>query len=596
MNCRGFVGQRWFARTLGAILVVTTSHPARVSGSNDTAVAIVDTQAAPFLANRALPATKLVGGLDLAVTERAQETVDVVVAYDSVEAALADTPEPSDDAPLVDAADVESVDDDSAPTRRASRALSHLPFRSVRVLASELPTLAARSNIRYITPDSAVLGASAVARQTARVPGSLGAPLSANAGYTGQGVTVAVVDTGVAAHPDFYSLAGQFNFVGGTNGAPMSKTDGFGHGTHVAGMIGSTGSHSSSAKYQGVATSARIVGLRVLDSQGRGQMSDVLASLDWILRVGIPQYNVRVANLSLGKGVETVQAQDPLVQAVDALWDAGVVVVVSAGNHGESGHFTISSPGNSRKVITVGSVSDNGTGGIYDDYVSTFSSRGPTLFDHVLKPDVLAPGNRIMAPYAEGSTIGTLVTPDRIKCGHSYVTSCSTRYLRLSGTSMAAGLVSGAVARMLHKDPSLTPSTVKARLMKTARKVWGDPTTTGAGVLDVDAAMNATGQISVKALSPLMQLSSNGAVAYVQDTSALWGGTQWANGYLWADGFLWTNASPLGANGYLWSESYLWSNSFLWANSFLWSNGFLWSDAVAPASVDAEDPGEAEAE
>jgi hypothetical protein len=115
-------------------------------------------------------------------------------------------------------------------------------------------------------------------------------------------------------------------------------------------------------------------------------------------------------------------------------------------------------------------------------------------------------------------------------------------------------------------------------------------------VLDVDAAMNATGQISVKALSPLMQLSSNGAVAYVQDTSALWGGTQWADGYLWADGFLWTNASPLGANGYLWSDSYLWSNSFLWANSFLWSNGFLWSDAVAPASVDAEDPGEAEAE
>jgi serine protease AprX len=226
--------------------------------------------------------------------------------------------------------------------------------------------------------------------------------------------------------------------------------------------------------------------------------------------------------------------------------------------------------------------------------VSSFSSRGPTLFDHVLKPDLLAPGNRIMAPFAEGSTIGTMVSPDRIVCG----TTCTNRYLRLSGTSMAAGLVSGAVTRMLQKDPSLTPNTVKARLMKTARKVWGDPTTTGAGVLDVDAAMNATGTLapSVKALSPVMQLSADGLVTYVQDPAVLWGSSQWSAGDLWAEGFLWTNAAPLGANGFLWSESYLWSNSVAWANSFLWSNGFLWSEAVNPASIDVEDPAEPEEE
>jgi serine protease AprX len=236
-------------------------------------------------------------------------------------------------------------------------------------------------------------------------------------------------------------------------------------------------------------------------------------------------------------------------------------------------------------VITVGSLTDGGGGTNFgDDYVSSFSSRGPTLFDHVLKPDLLAPGNRIMAPYSEGSALGPLVGSDKIVCGYSY--------LRLSGTSMAAGLVSGAVARMLQKDPSLMPDTVKARLMKSARKMAGDPTETGAGVLDVDAAMNATGVMTAPALSPLMQLSPAGDMAFVQDTAQLWESSDWSAPQIWANGFLWTNAAPLGANGYLWSNAYLWSNSNLWANSYLWSNGFLWSEAVRPASVDVEDPDE----
>jgi subtilisin family serine protease len=166
--------------------------------------------------------------------------------------------------------------------------------------------------------------------------------------------------------------------------------------------------------------------------------------------------------------------------------------------------------------------------------------------------------------------------------------------MQLSGTSMAAGVVSGAVARMIDKDPTLTPATVKARLMRSARKMSGDPTANGAGALDVEAAMNATGVMNGQALSPVMKLSWNGQVAYVQDTAQLWGGSSWAAGNIWSQGYLWTDASILGVDGYLWSNAYLWTNANLWADAYLWTNGFLWTEAVAPASADVEDVDEPE--
>ncbi|MET0551457.1 MAG: S8 family peptidase [Vicinamibacteria bacterium] len=483
-----------------------------------------------------------------------------------------------------------SLDDGIAQRAGAIRRQQYasLPYQSLRVPKSALQKLASDPLVHYVTADAVVTGASQPARQAARVPGSSVYLNTPNAAYRGAGVTVAVIDTGVSDHPDFYARVGQFDFLNGAAGVPMAFTDGFGHGSHVAGMIGGTGLQSTSAKYQGAATEAGIVSLRVLDAQGKGHLSDVLAALDWILTVGKAQFDIRVVNLSLGKGVQEAQALDPLVQAVNAVWDAGVVVVVSAGNHGDSGHYTVTSPGNSRKVITVGSVTDQGSGtNLNDDKVSSFSSRGPTLFDKVLKPDLVAPGNKIVAPFAPGATLATLLPPSRVFCGTGG--TCSWRYLQLSGTSMAAGVVSGAVARMIDKDPSLTPATVKARLMRTARKMSGDPTAIGAGALDVESAMNATGVLNGQALSPLMKLSSNGQIAYVQDTAQLWGGSSWSAGNLWAQGYLWTDASLLGSAGYLWSNAYLWTNANLWADAYLWTNGFLWTEAVAPASIGVED-------
>jgi serine protease AprX len=424
--------------------------------------------------------------------------------------------------------------------RKAFRAL---PFQAIRVPAGALQALAANDKVKFVSPDSPVTGASVAARQTARVPGDNPA-ISWNGFYKGSGVTVAVIDSGMYAHPDLAgAMRAQFNFVNGAGGAPTPFSDGFGHGTHIAGMIAGDGSSSSSNKYRGVATNADIVALRVLDSEGQGNTSDVIAALDWILHTGIPNYNIRVANLSLGKGVQQEQEDDPLVQAVERVWDAGVVVVVAAGNYGNNGHFTITSPANSRKVITVGSITDKGTGTFFlDDFVSTYSSRGPTLYDHVLKPDLLAPGNRVIAPFASNGELGAEL-PANVICGYSSCYS-SARYLQLSGTSMAASMVSGAVARMLSKDPQLNPATVKARLMKSARKISGDPTNVGAGVLDVDSALSTSGWVWGDALSPLMVRSSDGSRMYVQNTAKLWGSNTWSSSFLWSDGYLW-------ADGYL---------------------------------------------
>jgi serine protease AprX len=466
----------------------------------------------------------------------------------------------------------------------AKHSLSTLPFQTLQIPSSALEALAANPAVEFVSPDSAVYAASPAARETTHVPGSATAPGSANQWWRGAGITVAVVDTGVYPHGDFYSLAGQFDFLNGAPALPMVQTDTYGHGTHVAGMIGADGRNSLYAKFQGVGTQARVLSLRALDPSGKGNLSDVLHALDWLLTTGIRQQGVRVVNLSMGKSVDEAQAQDPLVRAVEAVWDAGVVVVVSAGNYGKDGHYTITSPGNARKVITVGSLTDNGTGTNFsDDYVSTYSSRGPTMYDKVLKPDLVAPGNKVIAPYAKNAQLGA-TTSYRVYCGYQGK-GCIEKYLEMSGTSMAAAVVSGAVARMLDKDPSLTPSTVKARLMQTARKIPGDPTTVGAGVLDVENAMNAKGTVAGQALSPLMNLDTATSTVYVQDPALLWGGTEWSAGSLWPDGYLWADA----ADGYMSSQGSLWPDGYLWADAYLWSNGFLWSETISPVSSDIQD-------
>ncbi|MEM9408795.1 MAG: S8 family serine peptidase, partial [Acidobacteriota bacterium] len=279
-----------------------------------------------------------------------------------------------------------------------------------------------------------------------------------------------------------------------------SRDDSYGHGTHVAGIIAGTG-HI----YQGIAPDVRLLSLKVLDGQGRGTVSDFLAAANWLLLRGIAEYDVRVVNLSLGAAPDGPAAFDPLVNAVESLWQQGVVVVSAAGNHGREGHYTVASPGISRRVITVGSLTDQGTATKFDDHVSTYSSLGPTAVDNFVKPDLLAPGNRYVSTSSDGSYLTGQLGEAPSAC---FKTQCS--YMELSGTSMATAVVSGAAAVMIAADPSLNPDTIKARLMASARKIEGDPITVGAGVVDIQAALKATGTTHYAASPRLLQAEDGG--------------------------------------------------------------------------------------
>ncbi|HEY3769743.1 MAG TPA: S8 family serine peptidase, partial [Candidatus Angelobacter sp.] len=224
----------------------------------------------------------------------------------------------------------------------------------------------------------------------------------------GTGIGVAVIDSGVFNHDDLQKSTGtgsrivySESFIPGDT----STNDAYGHGTHVAGIIAGNGHDSASGyaqQYLGVAPNANIINLRVLDSTGAGSDSQVIAAIQRAITLKAT-YNIRVMNLSLGRNIYESYTLDPVCQAVEAAWKSGIVVVVAAGNggrtnsYGTQGYASIQAPGNDPNVITVGASKTNGTPSRLDDTVASYSSKGPTLLDHISKPDLVAPGNRIVS-------------------------------------------------------------------------------------------------------------------------------------------------------------------------------------------------------
>jgi serine protease AprX len=464
---------------------------------------------------------------------------------------------------------------------------------SVRVPARNVESLADYGVVEFVASDVPVSVSMDVAR------GAAGMPLSLpESDLKGAGVTVAVVDSGVAPHPEIQTLVAAVDFTSGVEALlpPESTSDPNGHGTHVAGIIVGDGSRSYEGRFAGVAPQASLVSIRVLDALGHGSASGMLAGLDWIL-ANKDQYGIRVVNLSLGHPVYEPAVVDPLVQAVERLWDAGLVVVCSAGNSGRDGHGTISSPCNSRKVISVGAVNDRSTPESTDDTVATFSSRGPTRLDLVAKPDLMAPGNRIVSTRSAGSYLDTMF-PERRVAGDPAQPEV-LEHVEMSGTSMAAPVVAGAAVLMLQQDPALNPGTVKARLMRSARKAGvGDPFATGAGLLDILGALRETGAVA-DAPSPRVFPDSSNTLT-VENTAVLWDNPQfslqalWTSGVLWAEGTQTMDAtlSSLGAlwpetaaNAMLWPEANLWPEAAMWPECSLWSESVLWSDDVVEPSL-----------
>lgn len=276
-------------------------------------------------------------------------------------------------------------------------------------------------------------------------------------GFTGQGVTVAILDTGIHPHRDL--VLGRNRIVAWNDLVNHRATpyDDQGHGTHVAGIIAGNG-FTSRGRFQGMAPEANLVGVKVLDDQGGGAISTVIAGIEWCLQ-NQETLNIRVMNLSLGSSTQDSYRVDPLCRATSRAWQKGIIVCAAAGNDGP-GDRTIDSPGNNPTIITVGNLDNQNTISAEDDRLHQSSSRGPTV-DRIVKPDLLAPGTDITSIWINGS------------------------YKSLTGTSMATPMVAGAATLILQKWPTATPVQVKRALMKNAKNMGLSPNFQGAGALNL---------------------------------------------------------------------------------------------------------------
>jgi serine protease AprX len=386
--------------------------------------------------------------------------------------------------------------------------------------ASALGDLASSTSVNWVAPDSAVHheggsdGVVNTANLLNKYDSAIGARRLWSQGYQGAGVNVAVVDSGVSSTSD----------VGGsrilasvsTSATDPTTTDGFGHGSHVAGLIGSNGS-ASNGQYIGIAPQSGIVSVKVFNGQGLATVSDVVNGLQWIYN-NRSTYNIKIVNLSLDTTLAQSYNVDPLDAACEVLWFNSVVVVVAAGNSQSHNPGVLYSPANDPFVITVGAVDDHGTVGTSDDTLASFSSYGTTV-DGFAKPDLMAPGVDLISTLASPTDLLAQLHPSHI----------NGSFFDMSGTSMAAPVVSGAAALLLETDPSLNPDQVKSRLMSTATQL-SSSTGTGAGEVNVYAASQSSSTATANTgLAPSAALTVSGGTTFSTWTSASWGSASWGS-------------------------------------------------------------------
>ncbi|MBN1314745.1 MAG: S8 family serine peptidase, partial [Anaerolineales bacterium] len=409
------------------------------------------------------------------------------------------------------------------------------------------------------------------------------------AGVTGEGIGVAIVDTGIApmdglaVDADGNSrLVGWVDMIDGST----EPIDPNGHGTHVAGVVANS-ELTELGHYAGVAPNVDLVGVRVLDEMGSGTYADVIAGIDWVVQ-NKEQFNIRVMNLSLVTLPQSHYWEDPLNQAVMAAWASDIVVVVAAGNSGPA-PMTVGVPANVPYVITVGAFTDNYTPDDHtDDYIAPFSAAGPT-WDGFIKPDVVAPGAHMASLMPADSYLGGLY-PDR---------QVAENYFQWAGTSTAAPVVSAICAMVLEQNPELSADQVKYRVLSSAKLAVQDqdgdgnmdslavsPWRQGTGhVWASDAVLSDSNQYANSNMNIALDLAGEehyiGPTRYHEETNSyyvegdgefVWDGSEyvWDGGeYVWDGGeFVWDGSE------YVWSGSeYVWSGS-----EYVWSGGeYVWS-------------------
>jgi serine protease AprX len=405
-------------------------------------------------------------------------------------------------------------------------------------------------------------------------------------GFTGAGVGVAVIDSGISAfHDDLTNTSSTLfpygnqrvkKFVDFVNGRTLPYDDN-GHGTHVAGIIAGNG-YDSYGEKAGIAPKATVVSLKVLDAEGKGTISNIIAALNWIAKYG-KDYNIKVVNMSVGAGVYESYWTDPLTLAAKAVVEKGITVVAAAGNMGkgkdgklQSGAIT--APGNAPWVLTVGATTTNGTLTRLDDQMASFSSSGPTALDFGAKPDLVAPGTGTVSLAAPGSTFyvtkAAYLLTGKLSLG-------SKPYLALSGTSMAAPVVSGTVALMLQANPKLTPNLIKAILQYTAEERPGySALRQGAGFLNTLGAVRLAQYYATAAPGARMP------VQRVWSRKIIWGNHQLRGGYMkptanaWANNIVWGTAKTGGVTG----QNIVWgTNCADYAcENIVWGTSTSWDD------------------
>lgn len=482
--------------------------------------------------------------------------------------------------------------------------------------AAQLERIAADTNVTAIAADDVVFSTMAVTTQ------STGASLLWGGsdrgrrfgGLTGAGVGIAVLDSGISQHADVarrVRLA--MDFTGGED-----PSDEYGHGTHVAGIIAGSGAGSRTAEgsqHVGMAPGAELLSLRVLAADGTGRVSDVIAALEWVLANKDAQ-KIRVVNLSLGHATTNDYRDDPLGRAVERLVRAGIVVVSSAGNLGKTEDGTpvigmVVSPGFTPGALTVGALNTKGTVLRSDDGVATYSSRGPVgdpddPSTWIIKPDLVAPGNAIVAAGAQGSYLWENY-PSRRVIGENGGT-----YLTLSGSSMATAVTSGAVAQLLQLQPKLTPAEVKFALQFTAQRLndFG-LIEQGAGSLNVPLAAALVAGQGAQAAPESVDIGgefvSASKIAFNSERAwsdahgsgdnVSWGKTtipgvrvSVGGTTIWGMTIIWGNrGSGLGGNTIIWGnrgsglggDTIIWGNrgqSSTWADSLVWGSTIIWGN------------------
>jgi len=443
--------------------------------------------------------------------------------------------------------------------------------------AAEIASLAVDPTVKYITLDARMLPVSCSAPLgscdlNSIYPQAIKATedWSRRAGATGQGVGVAVVDTGIAPKPDFLNAAGGNRIVAQVSEDANSSgfSDGYGHGTHVAGIIGGNSwwnpDPALQGQYIGVAPEANLINVKVSDDQGMTYMSDVINGIDWAI-ANRKAYNIRVLNLSLESTVPESYTTSLLDAEVEKAWFNGILVVAAAGNNGPNSELY--APGNDPFVLTVGASDPNNTVRTNDDTLAPWSSYGRTQ-DGFSKPDVVAPGRYITSVLASPSSVLAQEFPSRVVDG---------QYLWLSGTSMSAAVVSGMGALVFQSHPTWSNDQAKWVLEHTATSLYsnqrGDRVRlAGQGKGEVDALTavryDETPRYSDQGLTISTLLTGpNGSTTYwnpnTNPSSSSWSSSSWSSSS-------WSSSS--------WSSS-SWSSSS-WSSSS-WSSS-SWSAETQP--------------